>query len=348
MTAQIFSQALVGVDSLRPGLPPSVFQAGIDVAIDQSYELKPSWRSQLYGKGKSLQWDAMNRIDWSETLDPENPLCYADVFLPVYGTKNWAKLSKQDQAQVRQHYQAYTVSQFLHGEQAAMLAAGRLIEVLPELSAKNFAAQQAADEARHAEVFSHLLHNKIGIFYDFDDGISSLIRWGLSDRRWDFVVLTTQVLLEGLALGMLQQLRDFSKSPLIQNIASYVMADEARHVAFGLQELEQFYPQLTAVELRERAEFAQEGLQALRRRFNPNVAWRNLRMEVPLEMSDSPPISLEQTISRLTRRLDTMLIKLGLVDGEGSAAASERLAHWHSADESLNQNNPGALKPAVS
>lgn len=337
MTLTIHHQAEVGLEGLRPGMPPSTFAASIKVAMDQSYDVRPSWRSQLYGKGKSLQWDAMNRLDWTESIDPENPLCYADVFLPVYGTSGWNKLNKREQAQVRQHYQAYTVSQFLHGEQAAMLAAGRLIEVMPELAAKNFAAQQAADEARHAEVFSHLAHTKIGIFYDFDDGISSLIRWGLSDQRWDFVVLTTQVLLEGLALGMLQQLRDFSKNKLIHDIASYVMADEARHVAFGLQELEHFYPTLTSVELRERAQFAQEGLEALRRRFNPNVAWRNLRMDVPIEADESSPVLLEQAIGRLTRRLDAMLTKLGLSGGEGAAAAaSERLSHWHRADEALH------------
>src|SRR5690606_22492880 len=136
------------------------FPTQIDVSMDQSYAVDGNWRGQLYRKGTALQWDAMSRVDWSEELDPENPLAYADVFLPIHGTARWNRLSAADQAMVRHHYQAYTVSQFLHGEQAAMMAAGRLVEVLPCLSAKSFAAQQAADEARHAEVFHKLVNEK--------------------------------------------------------------------------------------------------------------------------------------------------------------------------------------------
>ena len=33
---------------------------------------------KLYDKGKQLQWDAAERIDWSLDVDPENPMEFDD------------------------------------------------------------------------------------------------------------------------------------------------------------------------------------------------------------------------------------------------------------------------------
>jgi hypothetical protein len=231
-----------------------------ELVFDWAYDAQASSVQNLYAKSKHAQWDAAERIDWQQDLDPENPFGYDDRLMPLSGTEAWAKASAKDRANVRHQYQAYMVNQFLHGEQAAMLAAARLVQVLPDVIGKQMAAQQVADEARHVEVFERLIREKIQIRYPADAGLKALIEEGLRDNRWDFVVLTTQVLIEGMALVSLQQLRDFSKHPLISNIGNYLMADEARHVAYGQHLLKDHLSQLSSYERKERRDFLLEGI----------------------------------------------------------------------------------------
>ncbi|EUA01028.1 hypothetical protein I545_6673 [Mycobacterium kansasii 662] len=47
---------------------------------------------------------------------------------------------------MRQHFQAWQFSQFLHGEQGAMVCAAKIVEVVPDLDAKFYAATQTMDE----------------------------------------------------------------------------------------------------------------------------------------------------------------------------------------------------------
>lgn len=232
-----------------------------ELVFDWAYESQASPVQNLYAKSKQQQWNAAERIDWQQDLDPENPFGYDDRLMPFSGMDAWKKASAHEQANVRQHYQAYLINQFLHGEQAALMAAARLVQILPDVTCKQMAAQQVADEARHIEVFERLIREKIQLHYPADPGLKALIEEGLRDNRWDFVVLTTQVLIEGMALVSLQQLRDFSKNPLITSIGSYIMADEARHVAYGQHLLRDHFTQLNTHEQKERRDFLREGIE---------------------------------------------------------------------------------------
>lgn len=235
-----------------------------ELVLDWAYDSQASSVQNLYAKSKHAQWDGAERIDWQQDLDPENPFGYDDRLMPLSCIEAWAKASSKERANVRHHYQAYMVNQFLHGEQAALLAAARLVQVLPDVMGKQMAAQQVSDEARHVEVFERLIREKIQIRYPADAGLKALIEEGLRDSRWDFVVLTTQILIEGMALVSLQQLRDFSKHPLIPTIGNYVMADEARHVAYGQHLLKDHLSQLSAYEKKERHDFLLEGIEKLK------------------------------------------------------------------------------------
>lgn len=234
-----------------------------ELVFDWAYVEKASPVQKIYVKSKQSQWDAAARIDWQQDLDPENPFGHDDRLMPFFGTEVWAKASAKERANVRHQYQAYMVNQFLHGEQAAMMAAARLVQVLPDAKEKQMAAQQVVDEARHIEVFERLIREKIQVRYPADAGLKALIEEGLRDSRWDFVVLTTQVPIEGMALISLKQLRDFSKHPLISTIGNYVMADEARHVAYGQHLLKDHLSQLSEHEKTERKDFLREGIEKL-------------------------------------------------------------------------------------
>ncbi|MBD0746947.1 ferritin-like domain-containing protein [Streptomyces sp. CBMA152] len=221
----------------------------------------------LYQKGKDKQWDGAKRIDWDLEVDPYDPLGTPDESMTLYGTRYWAKLTDEDKGELRRHYSAWQFSQFLHGEQGAMVCAARIVESVPDLDAKFYSATQTMDEARHAEIYSRFLHEKIGMLYPVNDNLQGLLGDTLRDSRWDMPYLGMQVLIEGLALAAFGMLRDTTDKPLPKQILAYVMQDEARHVAFGRMALRDYYKQLSDAELREREEFVIEGCYLMRDRL---------------------------------------------------------------------------------
>ncbi|MFE7806659.1 ferritin-like domain-containing protein [Streptomyces sp. NPDC057430] len=221
----------------------------------------------LYQKGKDKQWDGSKRIAWELEVDPYDPLGTPDDVLTLYGTRHWAKMTEKDRAELRRHYASWQFSQFLHGEQGAMICAARIVESVPDLDAKFYSATQTMDEARHAEVYGRFLHEKIGMLYPINDNLQGLLGDTLRDSRWDMPYLGMQVLIEGLALAAFGMIRDTTDKPLPKQILAYVMQDEARHVAFGRMALRDYYKQLTDAELREREEFVIEGCYLMRDRL---------------------------------------------------------------------------------
>ncbi|MFF9123808.1 ferritin-like domain-containing protein [Streptomyces sp. NPDC014889] len=221
----------------------------------------------LYQKGKDKQWDGQKRIDWDLEVDPYDPLGTPEEAMTLYGTPHWAKMTDRDKGELRRHFASWQFSQFLHGEQGAMVCAARIVESVPDLDAKFYSATQTMDEARHAEIYGRFLHEKIGMLYPINDNLQSLLGDTLRDSRWDMPYLGMQVLIEGLALAAFGMIRDTTNKPLPKQILAYVMQDEARHVAFGRMALRDYYRQLTDAELREREEFVIEGCYLMRDRL---------------------------------------------------------------------------------
>jgi hypothetical protein len=234
----------------------------------------------LYEKGKRLQWNATERIDWSQDLDPENPEQLPDETIPIFGSDVWGRLSPRERAAVRRHFQAWQLSQFMHGEQGALLCTAKIVQQVPSMDAKFYAATQVIDEARHVEAYARLLHEKFDLAYPINPSLKKLLEDTLSDSRWDFTYLGMQVLIEGVALASFGLIRDQSQNRLAASVNAYVMQDEARHVAFGRLALRDYYPQLTQKERDEREEFAVDGCYLLRDRFLAEEVWERLGLPV--------------------------------------------------------------------
>ena len=234
----------------------------------------------LYAKGKSLQWDAAERIDWSAELDHDNPAQLPDEMIPIHGSDTWNRLTAGEKANLRRHFQSWQLSQFLHGEQGALICTAQIVQQVPSMDAKFYAATQVMDEARHVEAYSRLLHEKYDLIYPINRHLQSLIGDTLSEARWDFTYLGMQVLIEGVALAAFGVIRDYAQNPLAASVNAYVMQDEARHVAFGRLALRDYYPQLTQKERDEREEFAVEGCYLLRDRFLGEEVWETLGLPV--------------------------------------------------------------------
>jgi hypothetical protein len=203
-----------------------------------------------------------------------------DSVVPLYGTPLWNRMSEKQRSELRYHSQVFNLSNFLHGEQGALICAARIVQDVPTIESKFYAATQVMDEARHVEAYRRLLTEKFKFVYPISKPLKTLIEQALTDQRWDFTYLGMQVLIEGLALVAFQRIRDYSKNPLCQAVNAYVMQDEARHVAFGRLALRDYYPQLTEAERREREEFVVEGCYHLRDRFNSPEMWERLNIDV--------------------------------------------------------------------
>src|SRR5262245_17619673 len=235
---------------------------------------------KLYSKGKQRQWDADTRIDWSTDVDPDNPAGLPDEVIPIFASDVFQRLTAKEKSTVRRHFQSWQLSQFLHGEQGALVCTAKIVQQVPMIDAKFYAATQVIDEARHVEVYSRLLHDKFELAYPITPTLKSLLDNVLSDSHWDMTYLGMQVLIEGLALAAFAQIRDQSRNPLAASVNAYVMQDEARHVAFGRFALRDYYPTLTQAERDEREEFAVEACYLMRDRFQAEEVWETLGLPV--------------------------------------------------------------------
>ena len=238
---------------------------------------------RLYQKGKDKQWDQVHRIDWDLDVDRYDLLGMPDEAISIYGTPMWDKHFANDEKarqEIKLHLASWQFSQFLHGEQGAMICSARIVESVPDLDSKFYAATQTMDEARHAETYARLLKDKLGLVYPINPHLKSLLDDTLSDSRWDMPYLGMQVLIEGLALAAFGLLRDMCSTPLPKQILAYVMQDEARHVAFGRIALRDYYSQLSSAELAEREEFVVEGCHLMKDRFRQQEVWENMGLDV--------------------------------------------------------------------
>ncbi len=253
----------------------------------------------LYQKGKDKQWDSTTRIDWSLEVDPYDALGIPPEASAIYGTPIWDKLSPKQHQELQRNHAAWQFSQFLHGEQGAMICSAKIVESVPDLDSKFYAATQTMDEARHAETYARFLQEKVGLLYPINEHLKALLDDTLSDKRWDMPYLGMQVLIEGLALAAFGLLRDMTEKPLPKQILAYVMQDEARHVAFGRLALRDYYAELSSSEKAEREDFVVEGCYLMRDRFRQQEVWANLGFDVAESMrsvENSPYFKLFQSL----------------------------------------------------
>ena len=215
-----------------------------------------------------------------------------DDFCPIYGSRQWEILNEAERDELGHHLGSWLFSQFLHGEQGALTVAARIVESVPDMDSKFYAATQTMDEARHVELYSRFMREKIGLYYPINDGPGPLLADALSDSRWDLPYLGMQVLIEGLALAAFGVHRDIAANPLVKQLLAYVMQDEARHVAFGRLALRDYYAGLTEAERADREEFVVEGCYLMRNRFRAQEVWERMGYDVAecLEFTEHSPV----------------------------------------------------------
>ena len=280
---------------------------------------------RLYEKAKTSQWNGQTDLDWSIDVDPYNMLAPANPMEADYFSENsdspLHKLNEKEWAELGVESLNWSLSQFMHGEQGALLCTAKIVETVPWIDAKYYAATQVVDEARHVEVFAQYLDQKMGgINYPCNTHLGLLLDDILEDSRWDMTYLGMQIMVEGLALAAFAFMHETTEEPLLKKLLRYVMSDEARHVAFGVLSLQEIYGELTVAELRERQEFAFEAALRMRDRFLRQEVWE--RIGVPVEDMVRHTLAMPEELQVFQRLLFSKIVpnckKLGLLDaGDG-------------------------------
>lgn len=243
-----------------------IFNTPLTGSYNWDYATADGRIRKLYQLGKELNWNADTDLDWSRTF-PRDQAPVDQGFNPFRGWEPFEAMSEAEKLRFSWHNQAWTLSQFLHGEQGALLVASQLASCAPTFDAKLYAASQTFDEARHVETFNRYLQDKIGFMYPVNVHLKSLLDKVLSDPRWDLKFIGMQIIIEGLALAAFNTMRMVSLDPLLRDIIYLVTRDEARHVTFGVNYLEYIVKHLSEEEIEERAQFAYEACVVMRERL---------------------------------------------------------------------------------
>jgi hypothetical protein len=243
----------------------------------------------LYNKAMASQWDSVNDLDWSTDVDPERLVqtsAQVNVTVEVArAAKNvprspFANWGEKEFTELGIEAMKATLSQFMHGEQGAMMVAAKIVETVPWIDAKYYASTQTMDEARHTEVFAKYLHTKLGDAYPMSPYLDQQIQALVEDDRWDIAYLGMQIIIESLALAAFGQMLRSTQEPLLKKLLRYVLSDEARHVAFGVLSLGEFYENLSDAELMDRQEFLAENTLRNRNRSTIPEIWERMNVDL--------------------------------------------------------------------
>ncbi len=208
-----------------------IYKNTMDIAWRFDYEFTEQKVEDLYSRAKQNQWDAEEILDWDYEVDPSKPLIGGND--SVYSKLSFfKKLSKSQQEEFLAHSTAQLLSQFLHGEQGALMTAATVTHSVPDSGAKLYAATQTIDEARHVEVYAKYC-NKIAMTYPMSPWLKALIDLTLKSDKYQKVMIGMNMIVEGLALGAFNNMYRTTSCPLLKDITFNVMRDESRHVSFG-------------------------------------------------------------------------------------------------------------------
>ena len=299
-----------------------------DALFTWDYDRSRPALSKLYEKAKGAQWNGATDLPWELDVDQEKiasqlVAASTDRFRYIAGIEGspLANFGEKEWLQVGIEMQNWQLSQFLHGEQGALMCTGLITATTPWIDAKYYAATQVMDEARHVEVFARYLYEKLNGAYPMNANLGNLIDDTIRDSRWDITYLGMQIMVEGLALAAFGAIHMVTPDPLLKQLLRYVMSDEARHVAFGVLSLQEYYQDLSAAELRERQEFAFECAERLRNRFFMIEVWERMGVDASKLiklMLDNPDPAKNDFQHLLFSKIVPNCKKLGLLDsGDG-------------------------------
>jgi hypothetical protein len=231
--------------STSPPLETESVRTAIDAIYNWNYEPEIDQIRTLYANALERQWIGMRDLDWDAEIDRDGfSRSFSIGGLPITETEFWSRLPKDKRWEVARRSAAFMLSNFLHGEQGALMVAGQLVAAVPHTDGKFYAATQALDEARHVEVFAAYV-GKLDEIYPISPALRALLDNVLAAGEWTHKAVGMQVVTEGLALYSFRDMRNTTADPLLKQLLTYVSRDEARHTGYGVKYLSRVVPMLS-------------------------------------------------------------------------------------------------------
>ena len=301
-------------DDIPANLDPTdvveIFQTPLTGSFNWDYTVQDNRIKKLYELGKQLNWNVEVDVDWTpeftgigdEEFDFENTQWDNHETFKTFDEKTRREFFKD--------LNSWATSQFLHGEQGALLVASQLASCAPTYNAKLYAASQTFDEARHVEAFNKYLQQRLQRSWPIGRALKGLLDKILTDPRWDLKFIGMQVVIEGLALAAFNATND----PVYAQMLEYIIRDEARHVTFGISYLKDFVTTLSEEERLDRAQFALEACTGSRNRLKAYDVWEKYGMDIEYtESYQKEHIFQTQFQDTLFSRIMPNLKKIGLL-----------------------------------
>ncbi len=227
-------------------------QTVLDSVFHWNYDVTFPQLDRLYENAKRDQWNVSTTINWDRPIERE----VLDMsMMPMFQTELYRSLSAERKEQLARKFAAWRLSQFLHGEQGALMVCGQLVDAAPDLDAKLCAAAQVMDEARHVEGFRKYI-TKLDRIYPIDPTLDRLLRGIMEHDRWEPKYVGMQIVAEGLAIAAFRFMQRETKDELLKELLEYIMKDESRHVGFGMLALRDAVRKLPGREKKELEEFS--------------------------------------------------------------------------------------------
>ena len=282
--------------------------------------------NRLYEKAKVSMWNGETDLPWDTEVDQEKvvvenamssggfgrDLDVSGTPLATWDDATWLRFGVESQN--------WMLSQFMHGEQGALVCTAKIVETVPWIDAKYYASTQVMDEARHVEVFAKYLDTKLSGHYPINAHLRMLLDDIVGDSRWDMTYLGMQIMVEGLALAAFGFMHQMTTEPLLKKLLRYVMSDEARHVAFGVLSLKEYYGELTDAEMLERQEFAFEAAVRMRDRFLQQEVWEHMGVD--------PKVAAGMVIQAPQRQVFQNMLFSKIVPNCKKLGLLDRNDHW--------------------
>ena len=265
--------------NLNPTDIVEIFQTPLTGSFNWDYTVQDNRIKKLYELGKQLNWNVEEDVDWKPEFTGINDEEFEWEDGQWANHKVYKTFDKETRIEFFKDLNSWATSQFLHGEQGALLVASQLASSAPTYNAKLYAASQTFDEARHVEAFNKYLQQRLKRSWPIGRALKGLLDKILTDPRWDLKFIGMQVVIEGLALAAFNAAKESTNDPVFKRMLELIIRDEARHVTFGINYLTDIVTTLTEEEKLDRAQFALEACTVSRNRLRSYDVWEKYGMD---------------------------------------------------------------------
>src|SRR6266446_6333290 len=225
---------------MKPFQVPSAFTTTFTL----EYGVSEADMRRLYENAKRDQWNASQDIPWTDAFPSDGRVIAAEL---------------------------------MHGEQGALLACSQMVDIVQGADQKFFQATQVVDEARHNEVLSRYLTDRLeGLTYPMPSNEKDLFDSILSESRWYLKTIALQLVAETFAVALFKMMSESAVDPVLGTICKRILQDESRHMGFGMLSLPRVVNEASETERRELEDYTCFALEKTLMGFFPLEAYQDV------------------------------------------------------------------------